>query len=70
MATNNISCGLLEISNEKKFSTCFVLLSRLISLMDILTKGNENHKLSVLLKTKTIFVKDTNKNLRDRYDSI
>lgn len=38
--------------------------------MDILTKVNENHKLSVLLKTKTIFVKDTNKDLKDKYDSI
>lgn len=38
--------------------------------MDILTIVNENHKLSVLLKIRTIFVKDTNKDLGDRYDSI
>lgn len=38
--------------------------------MDILTKVNENQKVSVLLKTRTIFVKDANKDLKDKYDSI
>lgn len=38
--------------------------------MDILTKVTENDKFSVLLKTEALFVKGTNKDLRDRYNSI
>lgn len=54
---------------RKYFQHFLVRISSLISLMNTSTKVNENHKLSVPLKIRSLFFKGLNTDLGSRYDN-